>query len=170
MLKILICDGLDESGLKILRAAEGVEADVPEGLDADEIKAILPEYDAMIVRSRTKVTADLIESAQRLKVVGRAGTGVDNIDVEAAIARGILVMNTPGANAMAAAEHTLAMMLALARHIPQATRFNASWAVGKEEICRHGALSPDPGHRRSREHRLDCRRPRPGNENECPCP
>jgi D-3-phosphoglycerate dehydrogenase len=121
MLKILICDGLDESGLKILRSAEGVEADMPEGLGADQIKAILAEYDAMIVRSRTKVTADLIEGAQRLKVVGRAGTGVDNIDVDPASARGILVMNTPGANAMAAAEHTLAMMLALARHIPQAT-------------------------------------------------
>ncbi|MGA2026481.1 MAG: phosphoglycerate dehydrogenase [Syntrophobacteraceae bacterium] len=121
MMKILICDGLDESGLKVLRSAEGVEADTPEGLGAAEIKGILPEYDAMIVRSRTKVTADLIESSPRLKVVGRAGTGVDNIDVEAASARGILVMNTPGANAMAAAEHTLALMLALARHIPQAT-------------------------------------------------
>ncbi len=121
MLKILICDGLDESGLRILRSTEGVEADMPEGLDAAEIKVILPGYDAMIVRSRTKVTADLIESAQRLQVVGRAGTGVDNIDVEAASARGILVMNTPGANAMAAAEHTLAMMLSIARHIPQAT-------------------------------------------------
>jgi D-3-phosphoglycerate dehydrogenase / 2-oxoglutarate reductase len=120
-MKILICDGLDDSGLKILRSAEGVEADTPEGLGAAEIKRILPEYDAMIVRSRTKVTADLIESSARLKVVGRAGTGVDNIDVEAASARGILVMNTPGANAMAAAEHTLALMLALARHIPQAT-------------------------------------------------
>ena len=121
MLKILICDGLDKSGLKTLRSAEGVEADTPDGLGAAEIKAILPEYDAMIVRSRTRVTADLIESSQRLKAVGRAGTGVDNIDVEAASARGVLVMNTPGANAMAAAEHTLALMLALARHIPQAT-------------------------------------------------
>jgi D-3-phosphoglycerate dehydrogenase len=121
MLKILICDGLDESGLKILRAAEGVVADMPDGLDAAEIKAILPEYDAMIVRSRTKVTADLLENAQRLKVVGRAGTGVDNIDVQSASARGILIMNTPGANAVAAAEHTLALMLALARHVPQAT-------------------------------------------------
>src|SRR5208337_722671 len=121
MLKILICDGLDKSGLKILHSAEGVEADMPDGLGAAEIKGILPEYDAMIVRSRTRVTADLIESASRLKVVGRAGTGVDNIDVEAASARGILVMNTPGANSMAAAEHALALMLALARHVPQAT-------------------------------------------------
>ena len=121
MFKILICDGLDESGLSILRSAEGIEADTPEGLGADQIKAVLPGYDAMIVRSRTTVTADLIEGAKRLKVIGRAGTGVDNIDVEAAGERGILVMNTPGANAMAAAEHTLAMMLALARHVPQAT-------------------------------------------------
>ncbi len=121
MLKILICDGLDESGLKMLRSAEGVEADMPEGAGADEIKAMLPEYDAMIVRSRTKVTAELLAGAPRLKVAGRAGTGVDNIDVDAASARGVLVMNTPGANAMAAAEHTLALMLALARHIPQAT-------------------------------------------------
>lgn len=121
MLKILICDGMDESGLKILREAEGVEVDMPDGLSAGEIKAILPEYDAMVVRSRTKVTADLIENAQRLKVVGRAGTGVDNIDVKSASARGILVINTPGANAMAAAEHTLALILALARYVPQAT-------------------------------------------------
>lgn len=121
MFKILICDGLDESGLKILRSAEGIEADMPDGLEAAEIKAALPGYDAMIVRSRTKVTTDLIEGVSRLKVIGRAGTGVDNIDVQAAAERGILVMNTPGANAMAAAEHTLAMMLALARHVPQAT-------------------------------------------------
>ncbi|MDR3566457.1 MAG: phosphoglycerate dehydrogenase [Syntrophobacteraceae bacterium] len=121
MFKILICDGLDDSGLAILRAAEGIEIDMPGGLSADQIKEVLPGFDAMIVRSRTKVTSDLIEGATRLKVIGRAGTGVDNIDVEAAAERGILVMNTPGANAMAAAEHTLAMMLSLARHIPQAT-------------------------------------------------
>lgn len=121
VLRVLICDGLDESGLALFRSAPGLQVDVPEGLGAEEIKAILPGYDAMVVRSRTKVTADMIENASRLKVIGRAGTGVDNIDTAAASARGILVMNTPGANAMAAAEHTLAMMLALARHIPQAT-------------------------------------------------
>ena len=75
MLKILICDGLDESGLKILRAAEGVEADMPDGLGAAEIKAILPEYDAMIVRSRTKVTADLIESATASQSGRQGGYG-----------------------------------------------------------------------------------------------
>ncbi|MGC9194719.1 MAG: phosphoglycerate dehydrogenase [Syntrophobacteraceae bacterium] len=121
MFKILVCDGLDESGLNILRSAEGIELDMPEGLGTAQIKDILPGYDAMIVRSRTKVTADLIGGCDRLKVIGRAGTGVDNIDVAAAQERGVLVMNTPGANAMAAAEHTLAMMLALSRHLPQAT-------------------------------------------------
>lgn len=113
---------MHDSGLSLLRSAAGVEVDAPEQLGADEIKAILPEYDAMVVRSRTKVTAAMLENAAKLKLIGRAGTGVDNIDIQAASARGILVMNTPGANAMAAAEHTLALMLAVSRHVPQATQ------------------------------------------------
>lgn len=121
-MKILICDGMDESGLALLRSAEGIEVAAPDQLSAEEIKEVLPYYDAMIVRSRTKVTPDLLENATRLKVIGRAGTGVDNIDVQAASSKGILVMNTPGANAMAAAEHTMALMFSLARHIPQATQ------------------------------------------------
>lgn len=121
-MNILICDGMHESGLALLRSTEGLRVDMPDQLNADEIKARLPNYDAIIVRSRTQVTADLLENAPRLKVIGRAGTGVDNIDVQSASARGILVMNTPGANAVAAAEHTLALMLSLARHIPQATQ------------------------------------------------
>jgi len=121
-MRILICDGMHESGLALLLAAKNIRVDAPDQLSADEIKARLHDYDAIVVRSRTKVTADLLENAQKLRVIGRAGTGVDNIDVHAASTRGILVMNTPGANAMAAAEHTLALMLALARHIPQATQ------------------------------------------------
>jgi D-3-phosphoglycerate dehydrogenase len=121
-MKILICDGLHESGLKLLQKAGGIQVDAPEGLSAEEITARLPEYDAIIVRSRTKVTAAMIDSGTQLKVIGRAGTGFDNIDVQAASARGILVMNTPGANSMAAAEHAMALMLSLARHIPQATQ------------------------------------------------
>ena len=121
-MKILISDGMHESGLSMLRAARGVEVDAPDQPSADEIMERLPDCDALVVRSRTKVTDDLLQRAVRLKVVGRAGTGVDNIDVQAASNRGILVMNTPGANAMAAAEHSLAMMFALARHIPQATQ------------------------------------------------
>jgi D-3-phosphoglycerate dehydrogenase len=121
-MRILICDGMHESGLALLRSVESFEVDAPEQPSAEKIKAILPEYDAIVVRSRTKVTADLLESARQLKVIGRAGTGVDNVDVQAASSRGILVMNTPGANSTAAAEHTIALMLSLARHIPQATQ------------------------------------------------
>ena len=121
-MKVLICDGLDEIGLELFRSAEGIAVDAPEQLGAEEIKERLGDYDAMVVRSRTKVTADLIADASRLKVIGRAGSGVDNIDVRAASARGVLVMNTPGANSVAAAEHALALMLSLARHVPQATQ------------------------------------------------
>ena len=121
-MKVLICDGMHESGLDLLRSAGTIEVDAPEQLSAEGLKAILPEYDAVVVRSRTKIPADLIENAPKLKVIGRAGTGVDNVDVQAASARGILVMNTPGANATATAEHTLALMFSLARHIPQATQ------------------------------------------------
>lgn len=121
-MRILICDGMEESGLQLLRAEKNIQVDAPEQPNLEKIKNILPECDAIVVRSRTKVTKDLLEYAPKLKVIGRAGTGVDNIDVPAASAKGILVMNTPGANAMAAAEHTLALMFALARHIPQATQ------------------------------------------------
>jgi len=121
-MKILVCDGMHESGLDLLRSTEGFQVDDPEQWDADQITARLPEYDAMVVRSRSRVTAAMLENADRLKVVGRAGIGVDNIDVEAATAQGILVMNTPGENAMAAAEHTLALMFSLARHVPQASQ------------------------------------------------
>jgi D-3-phosphoglycerate dehydrogenase len=120
-MRILICDGLDESGLALLQSAEGIEVDAPEQISQENVKTVLPKYDAMVVRSRTRVTAELLEGASNLKVIGRAGTGVDNIDVRAASAKGILVMNTPGANSVAAAEHTLALMLSLARHVPQAT-------------------------------------------------
>ncbi|MFH1146444.1 MAG: phosphoglycerate dehydrogenase [Pseudomonadota bacterium] len=121
-MKVLICDGLHQSGLDLLRAAGEIEIDAPEQPGMEEIRAKLPDCDALIIRSRTKITADMLQKSGRLKVIGRAGTGVDNIDTAAASSRGILVMNTPGANAMAAAEHTLALMLALARHIPQAAR------------------------------------------------
>ncbi len=121
-MKILICDGLHESGIILFHDEKGLEVDMPDQPSSEEVKSILPDYAAMIVRSRTKVTADLLENAANLKVIGRAGTGVDNIDIGAASKRGILVVNTPGANAMAAAEHTMALMLALARHVPQATQ------------------------------------------------
>jgi len=115
-----------------------------EQLSAAEVKARLPECDAMVVRSRTRVTAELLENTPRLKVIGRAGTGVDNIDVKSASARGILVMNTPGANAMAAAEHTLALMLALARYVPRPTS-PCMKDTGTRSVCGDRALRSDSG-------------------------
>ena len=116
--RVLVCDPLDERGLRLLE--EFVSVDVRTDLSEAELVEIIPGYDAMIVRSGTRVTAAVIEAGERLQAIGRAGVGVDNSDVEAATRRGIIVVNTPTANTIAAAEHTIAMMLALARQIPAA--------------------------------------------------
>lgn len=116
--RVLVCDPLAEEGLAILRGS--CDVDVKTDLPEDEIVRIVGEYDALVVRSGTNVTARIIEAGKRLRIIGRAGTGVDNIDVEAATRRGIPVVNAPEGNTLAATEHTLAMMLALARNIPQA--------------------------------------------------
>lgn len=117
--KILVSDPLAEEGLAILR--EHSRVDVRTELPEDQLVEIIQDYDALVVRSGTQVTARIIDAGKRLKIIGRAGTGVDNIDVEAATRRGIPVVNAPEGNTLAATEHTLAMMLALARNIPQAT-------------------------------------------------
>ncbi len=116
--KILITDGLEEKGQAMLRAQAQVED--RNGIAVEELRSILPEFDALIVRSRTRVTADLLEHAARLKVIGRAGVGVDNIDLEAARARGILVVNSPLATTVAVAELTMGLLLSTARAIPRA--------------------------------------------------
>jgi D-3-phosphoglycerate dehydrogenase / 2-oxoglutarate reductase len=118
-MKILVSDQLEQSCIDIL-VHEQFEVDNRPGLPADELKKVIGEYDALIVRSATKVTAEVIGLGTRLKVIGRAGTGVDNIDVQAATRRGVLVMNTPGGNTISAAEHTVSLMLSLVRNIPQA--------------------------------------------------
>jgi len=115
---ILIADGLEESGQAILRSAASV--DDHTGISPKELIQTILEYDAMIVRSRTEVTAHLFEAAERLKVVGRAGVGVDNIDLEAAKAHGVTVVNAPRSTSLAVAELTLGLMLAMARDIPRA--------------------------------------------------
>jgi D-3-phosphoglycerate dehydrogenase len=119
-MRILICDGLEKSGVEILRAAAGVSVDERPSINDEELGEIIQNYDGLIVRSKTRVTAELIARAALLRVVGRAGTGVDNIDVGAATRRGIVVMNAAAGNTVTTAEHTLAMLLALARRIPQA--------------------------------------------------
>ena len=135
MPKVLISDKLSEHGLEVLETAEGLEFDHRPGIDAEELRAILPEYDALIIRSGTKVTADLLEAADKLRVVARAGIGVDNVDISAANSRGVIVMNTPEGNAITTAEHTVSLICSLARKIPQAAQ---SMREGKWEKTRFG--------------------------------
>ena len=119
MFQILISDKLGKVGLERLGQMEDVHYDLKLGLNQAELKAIIPDYDALIVRSDTQVTANLMAAAPNLKVIGRAGIGIDNIDVNAATRQGIIVMNTPGANSVATAELTMALMLAAGRHTAQ---------------------------------------------------
>lgn len=119
MAKVLVSDPVAAEGVDILRRA-GFEVEVRTGLSKDELISIIGEYDALAVRSETKVTADVLEAAANLKIIGRAGVGVDNIDVEKATQRGVLVVNSPDGNTIAAAELTVALLMALSRNIPQA--------------------------------------------------
>src|SRR6185436_3129877 len=120
MMKILVSDSLSKQGIQILEKA-GFTVDVKTKLSKEELLKEIKQYDGLIVRSATKVTADLIAAADRLKVVGRAGSGLDNVDTPAATRRGIVVMNTPGGNTVTTAEHTLSMIFSMIRRIPQAT-------------------------------------------------
>jgi D-3-phosphoglycerate dehydrogenase len=119
-MRVLICDGLHRQGVKIFQKAKNIEVLVREKVEPQELPKVLSECEGVVVRSRTKIDARVLKNASRLRVIGRAGIGVDNIDIEAATQKGVLVMNTPGANAVAAAEHAMALMMALARHIPRA--------------------------------------------------
>ena len=118
--RILVSDPFSEEGLARLRGIDGVEVDAPGGMEREAFLAALPGHDALIVRSGTRVDAEALARADGLKVVGRAGVGLDNVDVEAATERGVLVMNTPGANATATAEHAWALLLSLCRGVPAA--------------------------------------------------
>ena len=127
--KIFVADDVSESGLQPLRAA-GFAVEKRVGLAPDELPAALADFDGLVVRSETKVTASLMDQVTTLRVIGRAGVGVDNIDVPAATARGIVVMNAPDGNTITTAEHTIALLVALARNVPQA---NGSLKSGKWE-------------------------------------
>ena len=124
--RILIADPVAPEGIELLRSAGDV--DVNTGLAPDALIDIIGNYDALVVRSETKVTRPVLEAATRMQVVGRAGVGVDNIDLDAATERGVIVVNAPQGNTVAAAEHTVALLMALARHVPQA---DASMRAGK---------------------------------------
>ncbi len=130
MVKILISDKLADEGIQILKAVKGFQVDCKYGLKPAELKSIIKGYDALIVRSGTEVTADIIEAADNLKFIGRAGVGLDNVDLQAATRKGIVAMNTPAGNTTSTAEHTMSLILALTRNIPQA---DASLKSGKWE-------------------------------------
>lgn len=132
-MKILVSDVLEQSGIDIL-VHEGFEVHNRPGISHAELRGLIEGYDALIVRSASKVDAEVIKRGVRLKIIGRAGTGVDNIDVESATRQGVLVMNTPGGNTISAAEHTVSMLLSLARNIPQA---NMSLRQGQWERKRY---------------------------------
>jgi phosphoglycerate dehydrogenase-like enzyme len=129
-MKVLIADDLSAEGTEILRKGPGLSVDVETGLKAAELEAIIGDYDALAVRSATRVTSAVIRAGRKLRVIGRAGVGVDNIDLDEATKQGIAVMNTPGGNTITVAELAVAMMMAVSRHIPQAT---ASVKQGKWE-------------------------------------
>lgn len=117
MIRILITDKLAKEGIDLINAAEGAEAVVKTGISEDELASIIGEYDGLIIRSGTKVTAKVLSNPGKLKGIARAGVGVDNIDVPEATRRGVLVMNTPGGNTLSAAEHTMALILAMSRNV-----------------------------------------------------
>jgi D-3-phosphoglycerate dehydrogenase len=129
MPKVLISDSLSPAAIALFKE-RGVDAEMKAGLSKEELLSIIGEYDGLAIRSATKVTPELIKAAKNLKVVGRAGIGVDNVDIPAATAAGIIVMNTPFGNSITTAEHTIALMMAVARDIPAA---NASTHAGKWE-------------------------------------
>lgn len=126
MMRILVSDDVSEKGVALLR--EHFDVDVKTNMPTEELLACIGEYDGLVTRSQTQVTKEVIDAAKNLKVIGRAGVGVDNIDIPAATARGIVVLNAPEGNTIAATEHTVAMMMAMTRHIPQA---HASIQAGK---------------------------------------
>lgn len=128
-MKVLISDNLAPIGAEILTRA-GIEVDINTGLAPEALKKIISQYDGLVIRSATKVTAEIIAAADNLKVVGRAGIGLDNVDIPEASKKGIVVMNAPDGNATTAAEHAISMMMSLTRNIPQAT---ASMKAGKWE-------------------------------------
>ena len=129
MPKVLIADKMSPRAAEIFRE-RGIEVDEKPGLSKEDLVAIIGDYDGLAVRSSTKVTAKLLEAAHNLKVIGRAGIGIDNIDLTAATSHGVVVMNTPFGNSITTAEHAIAMLFALARQIPSA---NASTQAGKWE-------------------------------------
>ena len=131
VIKILVADHIAQEGIDLLRTQlPEAQIDIRYGLKPEQLRELIGDYAALVVRSETQVTGEILAAARQLRIVGRAGVGVDNIDLEAATRQGIMVVNSPTGNIVAAAEHTIAMLMALARHIPTA---NNSLKAGKWE-------------------------------------
>lgn len=120
-MRVLVSDNLADIGIEMFQEAEGIDVDVNVGLSPEELKKNIKVYDALVIRSATKVTKEILEAAPNLKVVGRAGIGLDNVDIPTATKNGVVVMNTPEGNVITTAEHTISLMLSLSRNIPQGT-------------------------------------------------
>ena len=167
--RVLVSDKLSPAAIEIFKA-RGIDVDFePDlGKDKDALLARIGDYDGLAIRSATKVTAKIIDAATNLKVIGRAGIGVDNVDIPAASARGIIVMNTPFGNTITTAEHAISMMLALARQIPEA---NASTQAGKWEKSRFMGVELSTIHSVSsvRQYRIHCCRQGAGLADEGHC-
>ena len=158
--RVLVAEKIGASGIDLLKA----HFDVDTAFDNDgfDLEARIGDYDGLLIRSATKMTADLIEKATNLKAIGRAGVGVDNVDVPAATKRGIIVANAPESNVVTAAEHTMALLLALARNVPQAHAALTPGQVGALEVLGRRARRQDARHPRLRPHRPARRRARQG--------
>ena len=158
---IVIADQLPSSAVELLRSVAGWTIDARSGAPATNSRAIWPTPTRSSSAARPKSTAALMAAAPQLRVIARAGTGVDNVDVPAATERGIVVMNAPGANSISVAELALALMLSLARAVPAADAVDEARRLGQEEADRRRASRQDARHRRSRPHRPGSRRARP---------
>ncbi len=158
--RVLVAEKIAETGVDMLR--ERFDVDLGTDWTREELLDRIGSYHGILIRSATKLDAEVIDRADNLKVVGRAGVGVDNVDVAAASKKGIIVANAPEANTVAAAEHTVALMLALARNIPQAHASLTVRQVGALEVRRHRGRGQDARHPRLRPHRPARGDPRQG--------
>ncbi|MCG8685420.1 MAG: phosphoglycerate dehydrogenase [Desulfobacterales bacterium] len=129
-MKVLVSDKMSEAGIEIFENQDGIEVDVNTDLSHDELVKVIPDYDALAIRSSTQVNQEVLKAADKLKVIARAGIGLDNVDIEEATKKGVVVMNTPGGNTVTTAEHAIAMLMALTRNIPRGT---ASLKAGRWE-------------------------------------
>ncbi len=160
MKKIIVTEKISDKGVALLKAQKDLQVDVEMNLSREELLKRIPEYDAIIVRSVTKINEEFYEHATNLKVVGRAGNGVDNIQMEGATKRGIIVVNTPESNIVSAAEHTIGLMLSSCRNTVKAHKMIES---------RYGTDGKDPGHYRSGPHRRSGYHPHAGLWHEGHC-